>query len=50
MNERLTKYIQEHCINCKNKRTDLCEIRISTLNDVVVTRCRYYEREKVVSR
>ena len=31
--------------NCKNKDKDLCEIRISALNDVVITKCAYYERK-----
>lgn len=43
--ERYKKYIQEHCKNCKNRKTDLCEIRISVQDDVVRTRCEYYERQ-----
>lgn len=44
--ERYEKYIKEHCTNCKNKDTDLCEIRIiNRIEDVIVTKCEYYERE-----
>lgn len=43
--ERYEKYVKENCKNCKNKDKDLCEIRISSLNDVVITKCAYYERE-----
>lgn len=42
--ERFEKYIEEHCKNCMNRKTDLCEIRISVLNDIVTTRCVYYEK------
>ena len=43
--QRYEKYKNEHCKNCKNRNTDLCEIRISVLNDVVITKCAYYERK-----
>ena len=45
--ERYQKYIEEHCKNCKHRRKEeyLCEIRISALNDVVITKCAYYERK-----
>ena len=39
------KYIEENCKNCKNKDKDLCEIRISVFNDIITTKCVYYERE-----
>ncbi len=44
--ERYEKYIKEHCIRCKNRTTDLCNIRIFVINGVVCTKCVYYEREK----
>ena len=43
--ERYNKYIKEHCINCKNKSNDLCEIRILSSKNIAVTKCSYYERE-----
>lgn len=45
--ERYEKYIKENCKNCKHRRKEeeLCEIRISVLNNVVITKCAYYERE-----
>ena len=43
--ERYEKYVKENCKNCKNKDKDLCEIRISALNDVVITKGAYYEKE-----
>ena len=44
--ERYEKYVKENCKNCKNKDKDLCEIRISALNDVVITKCAYYRSEE----
>lgn len=43
--ERYEKYVKENCKDCKNKDKDLCEIRISALNDVIITKCAYYEKE-----
>ena len=43
--ERYEKYIKENCNNCKNKDKDLCEIRISCFNNIITTKCAYYERE-----
>ena len=43
--ERYEKYVKENCKNCKNKDKDLCEIRISALNDIKTPKCVYYERE-----
>lgn len=43
--ERYEKYVKENCKNCKYKDKDICEIRISVLNDVVITKCAYYERK-----
>lgn len=48
--ERVDKYIKEHCKNCKNKHTDLCDIRISQLNGVLMTKCQFYENENPVKR
>ena len=44
--QRYKKYIKEHCTKCKNKETDLCDIRIFILNNTVCTKCGYYEKEK----
>lgn len=44
--ERFKKYKQEHCKYCKNKTKDLCDIRISIINNVVQTKCQFYERNK----
>lgn len=43
--ERYKKYIKENCKECKNKNKDLCEIRILQYNDIIITKCAYYERE-----
>lgn len=43
--ERYQKYIEENCKNCKNKEKDLCEIRISVFNNIITTKCAYYERK-----
>lgn len=44
--ERYEKYIEEHCKKCLNKNTDLCEIRIFSLNDITTTKCVYYKTAK----
>ena len=43
--ERIQKYIKTQCKNCKNKDTNLCEIRVFDADNVITTRCVYYERE-----
>lgn len=43
--ERYQKYIEEYCRKCKNNKTDLCDIRISAIDNIVRTKCEYYERE-----
>ena len=43
--ERYKKYIKEHCKNCKNRKTNLCNIRITVVQDTVRTKCDEYERE-----
>lgn len=47
--ERYKKYIEEHCKNCKHRYEtidkDLCEIRIFVCNNVITTKCAYYERK-----
>ena len=43
--ERIEKYKKEHCSKCKNKDKFDCEIRIFKNNDIVCTKCVYYERE-----
>lgn len=42
--ERYKKYVKEHCCNCSNKKSNLCDIRIFVLNHIVCTKCGYYER------
>lgn len=42
--QRLEKYKQEHCKNCKNKNGNNCEIRVFYTPDVICTKCVYYER------
>ena len=44
--ELFKKYVDEHCKQCKNKRKDLCDIRIFVKSDIVETKCRFYERNK----
>lgn len=43
--ERLEKYKREYCKRCKNKTTDLCEIRVFAMNGIIYTKCSYYEVE-----
>ena len=43
--ERFKKYVEEHCKNCINRKTDLCNIKISCVNGIVKTYCAFYERE-----
>lgn len=43
--ERYKKYIETQCPNCKNKTTDLCEIRIVDTGSEIVTMCAYFEKE-----
>ena len=43
--ERIEKYIKEHCSKCKNKEKYDCEIRVFKNNDIICTKCVYYERE-----
>lgn len=44
--EKLEQFHRNVCQNCKNKGTDLCEIRISIINNIVQTKCAFYERDK----
>lgn len=41
--EKIKKYVDENCINCKNKNEELCEIRICKTKDEV--KCVNYEKE-----
>lgn len=43
--ERYEKYIKEHCPKCKNKEKFDCEIRTFKNNDIIYTKCVYYEQE-----
>ena len=44
--ERFKKYIEEHCSRCENKNTDLCNIKIAVINNIVKTYCKFYKKEK----
>lgn len=43
--ERIEKYIKEYCSRCKNRDKYDCEIKIFKYNNVVCTKCVYYERK-----
>lgn len=43
--DRYKKYMQEHCKNCKNKKSNLCDIRVFYLDGIVETKCAFYEKE-----
>lgn len=42
--ERYKKYKEECCKECKNRTTNLCEIRIFATKDSIETKCDYYEK------
>lgn len=44
--ERYQKYIKEHCKNCKNNKTNLCDIKIAVVDNIVQTKCVFYERDE----
>lgn len=46
--QRYKEYTIIHCKNCKHKKEDLCNIRISTIQNIVETKCDGYERENTV--
>lgn len=46
--ERFKKYVEENCKNCKNRKTDLCDIRIVVKGDLIETRCQFYEKESKI--
>jgi hypothetical protein len=39
------EYICEYCKNCKNRKTDLCNITVVASNNMVEAKCRAYEKE-----
>ena len=41
--ERINKYIKEHCKGCKNKKDKLCRITISQIDNKA--KCDAYEKE-----
>lgn len=43
--EKYAKYIKEYCKNCKNRKTDLCEIRMIAYQGKIEPKCIYYEKE-----
>lgn len=44
--ERFKKYVEEHCKNCINRKSDLCDIRISCADGIVKTCCDFYGRSR----
>ena len=48
--ERFKKYIETQCVNCKNRDTNLCEIRISVIDNIINTKCAYFEKDKEVEK
>ena len=48
--ERYRKYIETQCPNCKNRVTDLCEIRIIQFDGEIITSCVYFEKDKEVEK
>lgn len=44
--ERYEKYIEEYCRKCKNNKTDLCDIRISVIDNTIRTKCCYYIKDE----
>ncbi len=44
--ERYKEYTKIHCKNCKHRKEELCNIRISTVENTIETKCDGYEREK----
>lgn len=47
--DRMDKFKKEHCKRCKNKTTDLCEIRVFAMNNIVYTKCGYFEVEDEIN-
>lgn len=43
--ERFKKYAKENCQNCRNRKSNLCDIRISVIDSIIQTKCQFYERE-----
>lgn len=43
--QRLEKYKQEQCKNCKNRKKQDCEIRVFKTEKETVTKCDCYERQ-----
>lgn len=46
--ERYQEYIKEHCENCSNSETDLCEIRVFACGNTIYTRCKYYANKNPI--
>lgn len=42
--EKYKEYIKDHCKRCKNRKTNKCNITISTILKPKV-KCDYYEKE-----
>lgn len=44
--ERIQKYIKEHCNKCENKNVFDCEIRVFQNTDIVCTKCVNYDGKR----
>ena len=44
--EIFKKYIENNCEYCKNKETNLCNIKISVVMKNITAKCDYYERKR----
>lgn len=43
--ERIQKYVKEHCSKCKNKTKYMCDLRVFKADKTICTKCVYYERK-----
>ena len=44
------RYVKEICPKCKNRETNLCEIRKTNIDGIENIRCCYYENEEPIIR
>jgi hypothetical protein len=42
---KYAEFIKDHCKKCKNRKTDLCEIRMIAYQGKIKPKCAYYEKE-----
>lgn len=45
MDKEIKQFKEENCSKCKNRKKFECDIRVFKNNDIVCTKCVYYERE-----